>query len=107
MRNRASPRNDGNAIAAAAAAAKIRDDSIAGNQAVARCPDSCQIMSGRVLPSTAAQAMMRGHGLDVAGLVGFICLADNRRRGYDTGKSAALNLSSSGISSANSRNDSI
>src|SRR5438105_3638570 len=61
---------------AARAAPRIRSDSIAVNQNEMWCPDSCQMISGRVLPTTAVHATMRGHGSDDAGVTGFICLAD-------------------------------
>src|SRR5205085_4339635 len=66
-------RNDGTQIAESAAA-RMQSDSIVVNQTEILWPDSCQMISGRVLPMTAAHAMIRGHGLDVAGVAGFIWL---------------------------------
>src|SRR2546423_11326036 len=58
------------------ASSKIATDSVALNHTPTLCPDSCQIISGRVLPITAAHATIRGHELDDAGAAAFIGLAD-------------------------------
>ena len=99
-------RSDGIQIAESAAA-RMQSDSIVVNQTEILWPDSCQMISGRVLPMTAAHAMIRGHGLDVAGVAGFIWLGDNCRLVYGRRPSVALNLSSLGISPTSMRNDSI
>ena len=59
---------------ARSAAPRTNDDSVTVNQLEIWCPDSCQMISGRVVPITAAQAMRRGKKLDGAGVSGLICL---------------------------------
>src|SRR5436190_13691931 len=106
IRNLVTRRSDGIQMARSAAA-RISSDSMVVNQHEIWCPDSCQMISGSVLPITAPQAINRGHELDVTGVVaGFICLADIAAA-YDTWSSATLSFSSSGISPTSPRRDCI